>query len=156
MPLKPARWLVPLTALLLASLACTTFNDIFNFELPDPEGLATDAVGTVVPPTRTPRPATATPVAASTNEAAGGTAAPTLTPLAPAGDLPFTLDEADDAQAAMRPDFTADIERLPDASRYVIDVAVTFNSDGTATLTGREAIRYTNTSGTPLNELYLM
>src|SRR5690242_21176285 len=109
MPLKPARWLVALTALLLASLACTTFNDIFNFELPDPEGLATDAVGTVVPPTTgvdpTPTTLPDTPVAA-----------PILTPLAPAGDLPFTLDEADDAQAALRPEFAADIARLPAAS----------------------------------------
>lgn len=74
----------------------------------------------------------------------------------PSGGLPYTLDEADDAQAALRPEFAADAALLPDASRYVIDVAVSFNGDGSATLTGRELIRYTNREGFALEALYLM
>ncbi|MCC7361981.1 MAG: M1 family metallopeptidase [Anaerolineales bacterium] len=135
----------------LAALACTTFTDFFTLE--GPEDQATDAFFTVAPPTTTPRPP-ATPTAADPN-------APTVTPVpvtprAPAGGLPFSLDQADDAQAALRPEFAADAERFPNAARYVIDVAVTFNSDGSATLTGRELIRYTNPEDFELTDLYLM
>ncbi len=157
--MQSARWLVLLLALSLATLACNTFTDVFDFTLEGPEDLATDAFGTVVAPaTRTPKPP-ATPVVL--NATAADPAAPTatplpVTPLTPAGDLPFTLDQADDAQAALRPEFAADAELFPDASRYVIDVAVTFNADGSATLTGREVIRYTNRETFDLSELYLM
>ncbi len=153
------RALAAVAALALAALACTTVNDFFDFELPDPEGLATDAFGTFPPPNTGTPPAPPTS-ASSTDEVAteapDGTPAATITGLAPAGDLPFTLDQADDAQAALRPEFAADAERFPAASRYVIDVAVTFNEDGSATLTGREAIRYTNQQDFALDELYLM
>ena len=67
MKLNPARWLVALAALALAALACTTVDDILDFELPDPEGLATDAFGTFPPPLTTASPVapltTSTPVA---------------------------------------------------------------------------------------------
>jgi hypothetical protein len=137
--LKRIRYL----CLVLTTLACTTVNSFFTLE--GPEDLATDVVGTELGPTRTPK-----------SPAAGTPAPPAGTPLAPAGDYPFTLDQADDAQAALRPDFAADAERFPTAARYVIDVAVTFNLDGSATLTGRERVRYTNPQDFALDELYLM
>jgi hypothetical protein len=142
-----------LTALALAGLACNLLTDL---ELPDPEGLATDAFGTFPPPTAAP--ATAGPAA--------GTLAPDATPSAgeptpgpgigPALELPFTLDEADDAVAAMRPEFAGDVDLLPNATRYVIAVDVAFASPTEATLTGRSAIRYTNPYDFELAELYLM
>lgn len=122
----------PLVALLLLSaglLACNTFTDFITLE--GPEDRATYAVGT---------PVVVTPAVVAT----------------PAGGLPFTLDEADDAQAALRPEFAADVAALPGASRYVIDVAVSFNADGSATLAGRELVRYTNREAEALTELYLM
>ena len=135
----------------LAALACNTLTA--PFELEGPEDKATDAFYTVAPPTRTPKPpATATP---ADPNAPTVTPVP-VTPLSPAGDLPFTLDQADDAQAALRPEFAADADRFPAAARYVIDVAVTFNADGSATLTGRELIRYTNPEDFELTDLYLM
>lgn len=141
--MKSARWL----CLLLATLACTTFNDFIT--LPGPEDLATDAVGpTQTAPAGTPPGTPLTPPPP--------TPAPSATPLTPPGAMPFTLDEADDAQRAMRPDYAADVERFPDATRYVIDLAVTFNADGSATLIGRELIRYTNREAEALTELYLM
>ncbi len=134
--MKSARWLW----LVLATLACATFNDFIT--IPGSEDLATDAVGpTVTAPAGTPL----TPAPA-----------PSATPLTLEGALPFSLDQADDAQRALRPDYRADVERFPDATRYVMEVAVTFNEDGSATIVGREAIRYTNREDAPLTELYLM
>lgn len=148
-----ARWLAMLLSLTLATLACTTVTDFITLE--GLEDLATDAVG----PTRTPPPTkpglaatTGTPVATTGPTATAPAPATTGTPVA----LPFTLDEADDAQAALRPEFAADVERFPHAARYVIDVVVAFNADGSATLTGRALIRYTNPEAFALNELYLM
>src|SRR5262249_31503079 len=45
---------------------------------------------------------------------------------------------------------------LPHATRYVIDVTVTFDGAKSATLTGRELIRYTNPYTLPLSTLMLM
>ena len=56
----------------------------------------------------------------------------------------------------MRPDFAGDVEQFPNAARYFIDVTVTFNADGSATLIGRERIRYTNRQTFALDDIYLM
>lgn len=133
--MKPLRWL-PLAGLMLASLACSTLQTLI--ELPGPEDLATDAVG----PTATPRPPTPT-----------RTPGPTPTPqptLAPSLAVPLqTL-------LPLRPEFAADAQLFPNATRYTIDVTVRFNADGTASLAGRELIRYTNPLAEPLAEIYLM
>ncbi len=137
--------------LLAASLACNTFYQFTT--LPGPEDLATDVVGPVI--TRTPPPPSPT-----TGPTA--TAQPTLT---------ATFDDLVQFESAMRPAFAPDLEQFPNLTRYTIDVTVTFNSAPStvrhasrhgsgqvtsATLTGRERIRYTNQQDFALNELYLM
>jgi hypothetical protein len=74
--------------------------------------------------------------------------------------MPYTLDNAAEAQAAMLPQFASDVTSLPDATRYVLDVTITFDTPGadarSATLTGHELIRFTNTYTLPLGSLMLM
>src|SRR5678809_1076158 len=139
---RPLRLLVPL---LIASLACNTLTDFIT--IPGPEDLATDAVGA---PTRTP--ASNGPASTRTPGKPVATVAPPATPEA----MPFTLDQADDAQAALLPAFAADAGALPQATRYVIDVTVGLDGERSATYTGREAVRYTNREAAPLDALYLM
>src|SRR4051794_4834511 len=132
MRLYRLRLLLPL---LLAALACNTYNNLFT--IPGPEDLATDDVSV---PTRTPAaPPSASPSSKST-------AAPTASIVPPAtpSDLPYSLDQASDAQAALLPSFAADAAALPQASHYVIDVTISFDGSRAAAFTGREAIRYIN------------
>ncbi len=169
------RPLFALCLLLAASLACNALNNFAN--IPGPEETATDAVGGVtasVTPlvtktaagtstvgsstatqhaSRTTQSVTATRSATAAGTPAAGTPAPTA---AEQSLLPYTLDSAALAQAAMLPAFAGDVATLPDASRYVIDVAITFDGARSATLTGRELIRYTNRQTTTLPDLMLM
>ena len=173
--------LFALSLLLAASLACNALNNFAN--IPGPEETATDVVGGVTAgvtpaasltplaaktaagsstvtqhvPRTTPSgtqnvTATRSSTATSSSTAAAGTPAPT----AAEQSLLYTLDSAAQAQAAMRPAFAGDVASLPDISRYVIDVAITFDGARSATLTGRELIRYTNRQTTTLPDLMLM
>jgi hypothetical protein len=119
-----------------ASLACNTFYQFTT--LPGPEALATDVVGPA---------ATRTSPAPSPTPGPTATAQPTLT---------AAFEDLAQFEAAMRPEFAPDIEQSPHLTRYTLDVTVTFNTDDSATLTGRERIRYTNQQDFALNELYLM
>jgi hypothetical protein len=140
-----------LILLVLATLAC---NAVYNLiELEGPEDRATDSFVTPAPP-GTPA-ATPTSPGATRTPAATGTPAATLTPAAPL-DWPLSLDQAADARGAMRPLFAEHLARLPDASRYVLDLAVTFDGRQSATIDGTAAIRFTNTYDVALSELYLM
>ncbi|MEP7358229.1 MAG: M1 family metallopeptidase [Anaerolineales bacterium] len=141
---RPLRLLIPL---LMATLACSTVTNFFT--IPGPEDLATDAVGV---PSRTPVAATKAPAATRTPAQPAASLTPPATPEA----LPFTLDEADDAQAALLPADAADAAALPAATRYVIDVAVGVDGTRSAAYSGREAIRYTNRESAPLATLVLM
>jgi hypothetical protein len=49
-----------------------------------------------------------------------------------------------------------DADQLPSATRYTIDVSVNFDLNGSATLAGRELIRYTNQQTFTLDALVLM
>jgi len=124
--------------LLTASLACNTFYRITT--LPGPEDVATDAVGPLATPTSPPPPPSPTVGSTPTTQ-------PTLT---------AAFDDLAQFHAAMRPEFAADVDQLPNATRYTIEVTVVFNADGTATLTGRERLRYTNQQNFALDDLYLM
>jgi len=159
------RLVFALSLLLLATLACNALN-------PSP------SAPTQAPPTQTPRVSTAsatpgivqtsgdiiasvTPVPTQTQTPAprpteAASVTPGVSTAAATQALPFTLDSAADAQAAMLPQFAADVKTLPDASRYVIDVAITFDGARSATLAGRELIRYTNRQTFTLDSLVLM
>ena len=149
-----------ISLLLLAALACSpltnvstttitpaiieTHDDVIVSVTPAPVVSETPGVSTVTPTrtlgvSETPTVLTATPA-----------------PTSAAQGLPFTLDSAADAQAAMLPKFAADVQSLAGASRYVIDVAITFDGSRSATLAGRELIRYTNRQTTTLDSLMLM
>ena len=136
------REVLALALLVLAALACQVAYDLVS--IPDPEGAATDAfipAPTAMPrPTRTPRPSLE------------GT--PTPKPAQPT--LAAAFDDLAQFRAAMRPRFAGDVDQFPNATRYAIEVGVTFNADGSATLTGRERIRYTNRQDFPLDAVYLM
>ena len=163
------------TALLvLAALACNTFYNFTN--IPGPAGNATATVNSPTPvvgamatatPSGVSQPAAtpdgrASPVGPPTEAAPTATpavapsATPAAAPSATPAALPFTLDQAAAAQTAMLPQYAGDVGTLPDATRYVIDVAVTFDGARSATLTGRELIRYTNRETMSLDSLYLM
>ncbi len=160
-----------LSLLLLATLACNALSNAST--RPAPKGTVTAPLLNPTPSqppraatTPTGQSATPAPTVAATSPHAGTRAVATntatpeasateaATPLAQA--LPFTLDSVADAQAAMLPQFAADVQSLPDASRYVIDVAITFDGAPSATLSGREQIRYTNRQTTTLDSLMLM
>ena len=150
-----------LSLLLLATLACSALNNLTN--IPGPEDMATDAFISpapsqtlVVSPAAGAASATPAPKQTQAASATPGGLTPTPAASAAAQSLPFTLDSAADAQAAMLPQFAADVQSLPDASRYVIDVAITFDGARSATLTGRELIRYTNRQTITLDSLVLM
>jgi hypothetical protein len=133
---------VLLTMLTLASLSCQAFTDFLTLE--GPEDQATDGPFTfptpATPATAGPPPATLPP------------------PATPEAAFDLTLDEADDAQAALRPEFAADLAlpSLAGATRYVLDVTVTFESERAATLTGHAGIRYTNQTDAALEDVVLM
>jgi hypothetical protein len=139
MRLKPFPLL--LLPLAFALLACTTITRLF--ELPDPEGLATDAFITA---TRKPT-ATFKPIATATPRPPN---APTLTP-APTLALKDT-----DQSAALRPDFANDVQQFKTATRYSIDVTIESYSTESVTFSGRSAILFTNPLNETLNDLVLM
>jgi hypothetical protein len=142
-----------LSLLLLAALACGALNNVPtpspNLRVSETPTLLTAAPTQTLRVSETLRVSTLTPTPriSATSEASATSAAQTL---------PFTLDSAADAQAAMLPQFAADVQSLPDASRYVIDVAITFDRSRSATLAGRELIRYTNRQPGRLDSLMLM
>ncbi len=77
---------------------------------------------------------------------------PTLAPT-PAGDL----EDLSLHEAAMRPDFTADVYSLPQATRYRIVAQVTYAPDGrSARIQGMARIRYTNQARRPLEDFALV
>jgi hypothetical protein len=81
-------------------------------------------------------------------------AAPLLLPTAspPGGGVP----ELASFRAAMRAEYKGDVDQFAQATRYSIAVTVTFPSQTTANLTGREFVHYTNRQSFALNDLYLM
>ncbi len=129
-----------LAALSLAALACNTLYRLAT--IPDPEGLATDAVG--LPASATPRP-TRTPAAETALPA--GTPRPTL---------PADFNDLLQFEAGLLPGFAGDLNRLPEATRYTLDLLVTFHPDGTAAIEGRQRVRYTNRQAFALEAIYLM
>ncbi len=54
--------------------------------------------------------------------------------------------------SALKPEFAADVEAVPDPPRYFIQV--TLDPDEPTTLTGVQRVRYTNTEDVPLDALY--
>lgn len=146
------RWgsrflLFVLCLLILPALACNTLRQLTTLE--GPEDKATDAVSPSATPvfavTSTPRPSnpsTSTPLASATPAAQ-----PTLA---------AAFDDLDQFRAALRPEFAGDVDLFLSATRYNIEVTVSFNSDGSAALKGRERIRYTNQQAFALDDLYLM
>lgn len=132
----PVALLLALAGLALAGLACNFLNDFLTLE--GPEDQATDAFFV----------STATP-------ASEVTLSP---PATPAAALDVTLDQADDAEAALQPEFAADLalDSLAGATRYVLDVTVAFDGSQAASMAGQVDIRYTNRTAVELGELYLM
>ena len=96
------------------------------------------------PPTPT-LPPTATPP----GELTEGTVPPSTLPPAPPPTSTFALQ--DQAQA-LRSKFVGDLELLPDATRYEIELTVDIDA---VTVAGHERIAYTNTEDAPLDGLYL-
>lgn len=70
--------------------------------------------------------------------------------------LAAAFGNAPNARLALRPEFADDADQLPRATHYTIDVSVRFDSNGSATLAGRELIRYTNQQTFTLDALVLM
>ncbi len=141
-----SRKLILFLALAVASLACQTLTRLVRVE-PTPTALR-------------PAQLRATPTALieSTPRATasfGPSPTPMTTPTAQP-TLAAAFDDLDQFRAAMRPEFSGDVDLFSSVTRYTIDVVVTFNADGSATLTGRERLRYTNQQAFALNDLYLM
>jgi hypothetical protein len=136
------RILLRLLLVALVLLAC-------NISLP---------LSPATPSPATDRPATATVGPAPTNT---NTPAPTQTPTAtaspsaeptlfptPAADLQdLSLDQAD-----LRPAFSADVQSVPQASRYFIQVKLVPGQP--PTLAGVERVRFTNAQTVTLDSLY--
>jgi peptidase M1-like protein len=130
--------------LVLPSLACQTLTRLVSGE----------PTLTALPATESPT--TSAPVATSTpRPTARPTDYPTTTPTAQP-TLPAAFDDLTQFEAAMRPEYVGDVDLFLSATRYNIEVTVSFNNDGSAMLTGRERIRYTNQQATALDDIVLM
>jgi hypothetical protein len=83
---------------------------------------------------------------------------PTSTPVPPSPEptlIPTPVVDLQDLspyQADLRSSFVSDVQAVPDATRYFIQV--TLVPGETPTLTGVERVRYTNTETVPLDALY--
>jgi hypothetical protein len=81
----------------------------------------------------------------------------------PAEIIPARESDSDDLtfqQQAMRPEFAGDVDAVAGAgaSRYYLEVSLdqnSFDNEGGLNLSGVERIRYTNTEGVSLSEIYL-
>ncbi len=135
--------LVCVLMLLTTSLACNTVQRWVGMA-PTRTPLAPVGTATLSSPPRLRR--TPTPAAMVT---AGPSPTPAPTP-------PVSWDDLAPFQAAMRPEFAGDVAQFGQATRYAIDVAVTFDGQTSATLTGSERVRYTNRQTFALNDIYLM
>src|SRR5258708_22979035 len=122
--MKP-RWSFAVSLLLLSTLACSALNQTLGASTATSAPTQTLRVSALTPtpaPTQTLRVSGVTPTPLPTQTLRVSSVTPS--PAAPS--LPFTLDNAADAQAAMLPQFAADARTLPDASRYVIELTITF------------------------------
>ncbi len=83
---------------------------------------------------------------------------PTLTPVPPSPELTpiptpvVDLQDLSPYQADLRSKFVSDVQTVPDATRYFIQV--TLVPGESPTLTGVERVRYTNAETVPLDALY--
>jgi hypothetical protein len=107
-------------------------------------------------PSPTPVPATAIPIPSPAPLQRGNTPAPTPAPPSPdPTPIPtpvVDLQSLSPYQADLRPRFVSDVEIVPNATRYFIQVMLL--SGESPTLTGVERVRYTNTETGPLDALY--
>lgn len=84
-----------------------------------------------------------------------GTATPTSVALTQPTSIPTPAVDMEDLslyQSALRPEFAADVEAVPDATRYYIQVDL--NPEEPSTLIGVQRVRYTNTEALPLDSIY--
>jgi hypothetical protein len=103
-----------------------------------------------LPHTSTPPPTpTLLPTITPGPEPVEGTSPP---PTLPSTPPPVYTPTSPDHAQSLRPEFAADLDQFPDATRYEIELTVDLD---TATVTGREHIRYTNTEDVALDALYL-
>jgi hypothetical protein len=80
-------------------------------------------------------------------------ATPTLTPSPTPALTPSPTPAPPDERAqALRPEFLADLDLFPDATRYEIELIV---GPDMTTVVGHERVAYTNTEGVSLDALYL-
>ena len=96
-----------------------------------------------ITPTATPRPD-------STAALLPPIPSPSPRPITPSPSPSPSLSR--DYGQALRPEFAADSDLFPDATRYEIELAV---DSCMATVTGHERVDYTNTEGVALDALYL-
>lgn len=81
------------------------------------------------------------------------TPTPTSTPSrTPTPTLSPTPTPPSEQAQALRPEFLADLDLFPDATRYEIELSV---GPDMTTVTGHECVTYTNTENIPLDALYL-
>jgi hypothetical protein len=97
----------------------------------------------ILSPTRPHRQDAPTPT--SVESSVSPSPAPGSTPVVEMEDLSLF-------RPALKPEFQADAETLPDASRYFIQV--TLDPDKPTNLNGVERVRYTNSEDVPLDEVY--
>jgi len=136
------------------SVSCTRFRHLASCFLPRRSYLLTLGVcilllSACLPHTSTPAPtSTPLPTATSRPEPTETTSPPTARPTSSPTPAPPPADQAQ----AMRPEFTADLDLFPDATRYEIELSIDLD---TVTLTGHERVVYANTEDVPLDTLYL-
>ncbi|MFQ6100461.1 MAG: M1 family metallopeptidase [Anaerolineae bacterium] len=95
-----------------------------------------------------PSPPASTPSPISIPTSAPPSYTPTPIPTSLPGILPIPSDHAQ----ALRPEFLTDLDLLPDATRYEVELAITPDM---TTITGHERVGHFNTGDTPLKDLYL-
>lgn len=117
--------------------------------LPGRESPATSSTMTLASPEPT-SPPVPSPVAGT--PATAHTPVPVSPPPTPVSIPVVDMEDLSIYQPALKPEFVADVQLVPNASRYFIQVAL--EPDQPATLSGWQQVRYTNTEMTPLDALY--
>jgi hypothetical protein len=140
----PSIFMTSICALILVVLAAWC-GPLFPPPVEDTATTSPTAVPALQSPTSSPTRPQRVDTPPATPASASRESTPVSTPVVDMADLSLY-------RPALRPEFAADVEAVPHATRYFIQVALTPGE--TPILTGVERVRYTNTEAVPLDALY--
>jgi hypothetical protein len=149
------RWSNMSSYTLIAVLACVVLALVAcNGPVPIPPigRTATPSLIATVPRLEPPLPSTPPQEEGTPTPSPPGTQSPVSPQPTPASAPDVDLEDLSLFQSALKSEFAGDVEDVPDATRYSIQMMLDPNDP--STLTGMQRVRYTNTEGVPLDAIY--